>query len=64
MLLSYCHKTRKRKLKSKSEIEIKMDWHYLDNHPFEKKIFKINFRMKNQKLKSYFGYPPPMPNEI
>ena len=53
MLLSYCLKAKKRKLKSKSEIEIKMDWRYLDNHPFGKKNFEI--KMKNQKLKSIIG---------
>lgn len=55
MLLSYCRKTKKRKLKSKSEIKIKMEWRYLDNYPFEKKNFEINFRIKKRKLKSIIG---------
>ena len=55
MLLSYCRKARKQKLKSNSEIEIKIDYWYLDNHPHWKMNFEINFKMRNQKSKSIFG---------
>ena len=36
----------KRKLKLKSETGIKMGWRYLDNHPFGKMNFEINFKMR------------------
>ena len=55
MLLSYCRKGEKIKIEIKSEIEIKIGYWYLDNHPLGKMNFEINFRMRNQKLKSIFG---------
>lgn len=48
MLLSYCRKARKRKLKSESKIKIKMEWRYLDNHPFKKKKLKSILESKNE----------------
>lgn len=47
MLLSYCRKARKTKIEIESEIEIKIVWWYLDNYPFGKMNFEINFKMRN-----------------
>ena len=55
MLLSYCRKGKKTKIEIESEIEIKMDYWYSDNHPLGKMNFEINFKMRNQKSKSIFG---------
>ena len=55
MLLSYCRKGKKMKIEIESEIEIKIDYWYSDNHPLGKMNFEINFRMRNQKSKSIFG---------
>ena len=40
MLLSYCRKGEKIKIEIKSEIEIKIDYWYLDNYPIGKWILK------------------------
>ena len=40
MLLSYCRKGEKTKIEIKSEIEIKIDYGYSDNHPLGKWILK------------------------
>ena len=47
MLLSYCRKGKKTKIEIESEIEIKMDYWYLDNYPLGKRNFEINFKMRN-----------------
>ena len=37
---------KKTKIEIESEIEIKIGWRYLDNHPLGKRNFEINFRMR------------------
>ena len=60
MLLSYCRKGKKTKIEIESEIEIKMDYWYLDNHPLGKGILKSISRWEIKNRNQYLDNHPCM----
>ena len=58
MLLSYCRKGEKIKIEIKSEIEIKMNYWYLDNYPLGKGILKSILRWEIKNWNQYLDNHP------